>query len=175
MIRIFPVGRSPKKTRPSGANARGPGSFNPDWMTSRVPDTAAAGREATTIRARRRKTASEAASPFGIGALGRPRLIGVGRGFPGTRGPRPEPGPSIVLDAMRDTGGILPSGGGSRTTGPSEPATGEVVETEGDDDREEFAEEVEHPEQLRQREQSHEVHREAGEGDEVVGRQSMEE
>src|SRR5438093_3310192 len=127
MIHIFPLGRSAKKMRPSEANASAVGLFSPDWMVSSVPDTAAAGRDETSMRDRRRKTPSEAAT-----ALGR-----------GPQDSRPRPFLSVVFDAPRDTGCILLAGRCPRTTAPSEPPAGEIVESEGDDDREEFADEIE--------------------------------
>src|SRR3989454_5668426 len=79
-------------------------------------------------------------------------------------GSRTGPRPSVVLDAMRGTGCILPLGRGPPTTGPGEPAAGEVVETECDDDREEFADEIEQTGEFGEGEEDDEDHPDAVDG-----------
>src|SRR2546426_619337 len=130
------------------------------YAASKVPETAAAGRDSTTVTDRRKKRTRIAARDLGDRSRIRPRS---------------RPLLSVVFDAPRDTGCILLAGRCPRTTAPSEPPAGEVVETEGGDDREEFADEVKHPSELGEGEQSDQVHREAREGDEVVGQESTDE
>src|SRR5256885_5232852 len=160
MIRICPLYRSATKIRPSSAKASAVGQLSPVYAASKVPDVAAAGRDSTTITDRRKKRTKVAARALGDRSRIRPRS---------------RPLSSVVFDAPRDTGCILLAGRCHRTTAPSEPPAGEVVESEGGDDREEFTDEVKHPSELGEGEQSDQVHREAREGDEVVGQESTEE
>src|SRR2546422_11531520 len=160
MIRICPLYRSATKILPSSAKASAVGQLRPVYAASKVPDTAAAGRDSTTMTDSMKKRTKVAARALGDRSRIRPRS---------------RPLLSVALDAPRDTGCILLAGRCPRTTAPSEPPAGEVVETEGGDDREEFADEVKHPSELGEGEQSDQVHREAREGDEVIGQESTDE
>src|SRR5438093_1997715 len=160
MIRICPLYRSATKIRPSSAKASAVGQLSPVYAASKVPDTAAAGRDSTTMTDSMKKRTKVAARALGDRSRIRPRS---------------PPLLSVVFDAPRDTGCILLAGRCPRTTAPSEPPAGEVVESEGDDNREEFTDEVKHPRELGEGEQGDQVHRETRKGDEVVGQESTDE